>query len=83
MFVLGTTESRVYTLPGTMLAVTLNAGMSQYVEPPPAGTEMTLPAGLPNTGALIGFNLYLQAGFSDAAAVKGVSLSKGLRMEIG
>jgi hypothetical protein len=32
---------------------------------------------------LTGASIYLQSGFGDAAAVKGVSLTQGLQMEIG
>lgn len=44
---------------------------------------LTLPAGIPAAPVLENLNVYLQAGFADAAAVKDVSLSKGLRMTIG
>jgi hypothetical protein len=43
----------------------------------------TLPASLPSIPALSGTSLYLQAGFGDAAAAKGVSLTQGLEMAIG
>jgi hypothetical protein len=43
---------------------------------------LSVPASLLNP-ALIGVDIYLQAGFQDAAAVKGVSLSNGLRVQAG
>jgi hypothetical protein len=46
MFVLGTSESRPYTAPGTTASISLVAGMNQFIEPSP-GFELTLPAGLP------------------------------------
>lgn len=46
MFVLGTSESRAYTAPGTTASIALVAGMNQFIEPSP-GFELTLPAGLP------------------------------------
>ena len=45
--------------------------------------SVTLPAGLPPDTGLQGLQIFLQAGLQDAAGVKGVSLTKGLRMEIG
>jgi hypothetical protein len=45
--------------------------------------SLTLPAALPSLPALQGTSLFLQAGFPDAAAVKGVSLTQGLEIEIG
>jgi hypothetical protein len=47
-----------------------------------AGT-LSLPAGLPPDPGLAGASLFLQAGFNDAAAVKGASLTQGLQLEIG
>jgi hypothetical protein len=47
-----------------------------------AGT-LSLPAGLPPDPGLAGASIFLQAGFSDAAAVQGVSLTQGLQLEIG
>lgn len=46
IFTLGTTQSRVYTLPDTMLTVTLVAGMNEFVAPS-AGYIVKLDAGLP------------------------------------
>jgi hypothetical protein len=46
MFVLGTSESRLYTAPGTTAQLTLFAGMNQFIEPSP-GFALTAPAGLP------------------------------------
>ncbi|HEX7836902.1 MAG TPA: hypothetical protein VF469_05535 [Kofleriaceae bacterium] len=46
MFVLGTSESRVYTAPGTTASLSLVAGLNQFIEPSP-GFQLTLPAGLP------------------------------------
>jgi hypothetical protein len=45
--------------------------------------SVNLPAGLPASAALTGLSVFLQAGFQDAAAVMGVSLTQGLEMEIG
>jgi hypothetical protein len=47
-----------------------------------AGT-LDLPAALPANPLLTGLSVYMQGAFSDAAAVKGVSLTQGLQMEIG
>jgi hypothetical protein len=47
-----------------------------------AGT-LDLPAALPANPLLSGLSVFMQGGFSDAAAVKGVSLTQGLQMEIG
>ncbi len=44
---------------------------------------LTLPTSLPALPALAGMSIYLQAACSDAAAVKGVSLTQGLELEIG
>lgn len=44
---LATSQSRVYTPTGTTTPVTLGAGMSQFLAPPPAGSVLNLPAGLP------------------------------------
>ena len=49
----------------------------------PGAGSLTLPAALPADPALQGVQVFLQAGFSDAAAVHDVSLTNGLRMEIG
>jgi len=49
---------------------------------PGAGT-LALPGALPPDAGLTGVSIFLQAGFSDAAAVKGVSLTQGLELEIG
>jgi hypothetical protein len=45
--------------------------------------SLTLPAGLPTDPGLTGLSIFLQAAFSDVAAVKKVSLTQGLEMEIG
>lgn len=45
--------------------------------------SLLVPAGLPADPLLQGLQIFLQAGLNDAAAVQGVSLSKGLRIEIG
>ncbi len=47
-----------------------------------AGT-LSLPAALPALPMLSGVSVFLQCGFADAAAVKGVSLTQGLQLEIG
>jgi hypothetical protein len=44
---------------------------------------VTLPGFLPNNPGLTGFSLFLQAAFSDGAAVQDVSLTQGLELEIG
>jgi Tol biopolymer transport system component len=44
---------------------------------------LDLPAALPADPALSGLSIFLQAGFSDAAAVQDVSLTQGLQMTIG
>jgi Tol biopolymer transport system component len=49
----------------------------------PGAGGLVLPALLPATPTLSGVSLFLQAAFSDAAAVKDVSLTQGLEMEIG
>jgi hypothetical protein len=64
--------------------VVLTAGLPMGGTPGAAGAgSLTLPATLPAIPALSGTSLYLQAGFGDAAAVKGVSLTQGLQMAIG
>jgi hypothetical protein len=45
--------------------------------------SLSLPSALPPLPVLSGTSLYLQAGFSDAAAVQKVSLTQGLQLEIG
>jgi hypothetical protein len=49
----------------------------------PGTGSLVLPAALPADPVLQGVQVWLQAGFSDAAAVHDVSLTNGLRMEIG
>ncbi len=49
----------------------------------PGAGALTLPAALPANPLLSGVNVHLQAAFTDGAAVKGASLTKGLRMTIG
>ena len=71
---------------GTFLvgAVVLTASLPMGGTPGVAGAgAFTLPASLPPIPALSGTSLYLQAGFGDAAAVKGVSLTQGLELAIG
>jgi hypothetical protein len=53
VFTLSTTETRVYTPPGTTTPVTLAAGMFQFIEPT-LGFDLTLPAGLPELISLDG-----------------------------
>ena len=65
-------------------SMVLTVGLAVGGAPGVAGAgTLTLPAGLPAVPALSGTSIYLQAGFGDAAAVKGVSLTQGLQMEIG
>jgi hypothetical protein len=45
--------------------------------------SLTLSAALPAIPALTGASFFLQAAFSDAAAVHAVSLTQGLQLEIG
>jgi hypothetical protein len=45
--------------------------------------SLSLPGVLPAMPALSGTSIFLQGAFGDAAAVKGVSLTQGLEMEIG
>jgi len=45
--------------------------------------SLLLPAALPSDPSLIGLTIYLQAGLHDVAAIKDVSLTRGLRLEIG
>ncbi|MCB9508322.1 MAG: hypothetical protein H6697_11745 [Myxococcales bacterium] len=49
----------------------------------PGDGGLTIPTVLLNDPGISGISLYLQAGFVDAAAVKGVSLTQGVQMEIG
>ena len=49
----------------------------------PGDGSVTLTAPLPSNPLLQGSVIVLQAGFQDAGAVHGVSLTQGLRMEIG
>jgi len=53
LFTLSTSETRIYTPPGTTTPVTLTAGMTQLVEPSPRLT-LTLPAALPEALKLDG-----------------------------
>jgi hypothetical protein len=65
-------------------SVVLSAAIAVGGTPGVAGAgTLTLPAALPADPLLSGVSIYMQAGFSDAAAVKGVSLTQGLEMEIG
>lgn len=64
------------------VVVQVGIGLGGAAGVPGAGS-LTLPAGLPADPALSGLDVYLQAGFQDAGAVKGVSLTQGVRMEIG
>ena len=65
-------------------ALTLTAGIGVGGASGVAGAgTLNLPAALPANPMLTGVSVYLQCGFSDAAAVKGVSLTQGLQMEIG
>jgi hypothetical protein len=45
--------------------------------------SLSLPSALPATPALTGTSVFLQAAFSDAAAVQDVSLTQGLELAIG
>jgi hypothetical protein len=47
MFVVSTSASRAYAPAGVTMPLALSAGMSQSLEAPPPGFELTLPAGLP------------------------------------
>ena len=49
----------------------------------PGAGAFSSPASLPADPLLAGVDLFLQTGFVDAAAVQGVSLTKGLRMTVG
>lgn len=65
-------------------AITLTAAIGVGGAPGVAGAgTLNLPAALPANPLLTGVSVYMQCGFSDAAAVKGVSLTQGLQMEIG
>jgi hypothetical protein len=64
--------------------VLLSLGLGLGGPPAVAGAgALTLPAALPNDPLLQGVSVFLQAGSQDAAAVKGVSLTQGLELEIG
>lgn len=65
-------------------ALTLTAGIGVGGASGVAGAgTLNLPAALPANPLLTGVSVYMQCGFSDVAAVKGVSLTQGLQMEIG
>ena len=64
------------------VAVQFGVGLVGASGVPGAGT-LTLPAGLPSDPTLVGAKVYLQVGLKDAGAVKGASLTNGLRLEIG
>jgi len=65
-------------------SVTLSLGIAVGGAPGAAGAgTLPIPAALPANPLLSGASIYLQCGFSDAAAVKGISLTQGLQMEIG
>ena len=71
---------------GTLLVapITLQVAIAVGGTPGVAGAgELTLPAFLPNDPGLIGLSVFLQAAFSDTAAVQDVSLTQGLELEIG
>ncbi len=69
-----------FHLGSLLLTVTLPLGGAPGV----AGAgSLTLPTALPAIPALKGTSVFLQAAFSDAAAVHGVSLTQGLELEIG
>jgi len=64
--------------------VLLSLGLGLGGPPGVAGAgALTLPAALPNDPLLQGVSVFLQAGSQDPAAVKGVSLTQGLELEIG
>jgi len=68
---------------GTFLvgAIAAQVGVAVGGTPGAAGAgSLALPA-LLSDPVLAGIDLYMQAGFADAAAVKGVSLSNGLRLQ--
>jgi hypothetical protein len=70
---------------GTFLVGGIAAQVALVVSGTPgvAGAgSLALPAMLPSP-VLAGLNLYLQAGFADAAAVKGVSLTNGVQFQGG
>jgi len=63
-----------------LLTINLVAGGASGV----AGVGgLLLPAAIPALPALSGASVFLQSGWSDAAALHGVSLSNGLELEIG
>jgi hypothetical protein len=64
------------------LTLTVGIGVGGASGVAGAGT-LNLPTALPANPLLTGVSVYLQCGFSDAAAVKGVSLTQGLQIEIG
>ena len=64
------------------IALQIAVGAGGAVGVAGAGT-LTLPAGLPADPGLTGLSVFLQAALSDVAAVKKVSLTQGLEMEIG
>ena len=65
-------------------AITLTAAIGVGGAPGVGGAgTLNLPAALPANPLLTGVSVYMQAAFSDAAAVKGVSLTQGLQIEIG
>ncbi|MBM3976677.1 MAG: hypothetical protein FJ299_06770 [Planctomycetes bacterium] len=47
-----------------------------------AGGNVTKPLAIPNLLALVGVHVYFQAGFLDAAAPQGISLTRGLDVKI-
>lgn len=49
----------------------------------PGAGDVDLPTVLPGDPQLTGFSIFLQLGFVDGGAIKGASLTQGLRMEIG
>jgi hypothetical protein len=65
-------------------AMVLSVAITVGGTPGTAGAGSLAPSTvLPANPALTGLSLFLQAAFQDAAAVKGVSLTQGLEMEIG
>jgi hypothetical protein len=82
----GFAKSNLPFLGGTLLvfpiALQIDLSMPGAAGVPNAGA-LTIPAALPADPMLAGITLDLQAVFADAAAVKGVSMTQGLEIEIG
>lgn len=83
---IGATPTSLPFVGGTLLVNPIGGGFIVVVGGA-AGTAgagaIVAPAMMPNDASLSGLSVFLQAGFADAAATAGASLTQGLEIEIG